>query len=163
MARTFGSPIDLLESVVDRLRGSLSLDEGACYLTLDPSAKARQSADLTYIVAPTSGDFDQGLIEGGAIEQLTTRFGFTVTVQSAMKLDEAGHEATFLSHDSRGVLIAAKNVLKHLTNYDPVDGSGNRICRDPISPMNYSMEKGATHSRGSMTLAFQASFDWDMS
>lgn len=162
MARDKCNPITLLSAVVDRLRAALTLDESACFLSLDPHVKLHSPADLTYVVSPLSGSFNGAMIDGGGDQQVTTETGFTVTIRSYQQLDEAGHDAATLTDTSLGVLQACTQVLQALTTWEPKDGDGNELLRDQMAPTGYEFGKDG-RDKMFLTLAFSTVFDWDLS
>ena len=168
--RNKGDLIAILRAVVTRLRAQLNsgtrpVNESNCYLCLDPNAKKKTASDLVFVVGPSSGSFDEAMIEGGGQEQLTADLYLIVTIQSALQLDEAQREEYFLTDAGLGVLGAGTDVLAALAVWDPSTTSGADTLlqvRDPLMPSGFEFSKEGK-SKGSMTLTFKCKFDWDVS
>jgi len=161
MARDVCNPITLLSAVVTRLRDRLFLDESDCFLSLNPLVKVRGTGSLVYIVSPLSGQFDGMMLDGGGQKQATVNGGLSVTIRSYQQLDEPGHDYTGLQDVSIGVLQAATNVLAALTVWDPLDGDGNQLLRDQLSPYGYEIGKD-DRTKLFMQIGFNTVFDWDL-
>lgn len=160
MARINGDPVVILEKIVARLKTQLSLTDSQCYLTLDPNAKG-YSSDLVYIVSPMSGDFDPSYWEGGGTETLKTDWGISVTIRTAMQLDDAKQQAKFLTDNARGVFPKAKAVIAALAGFDPIDNSGDEQLRDPLIPAGFTLAKQG-YRAGDIIVHFKCNFDWDL-
>jgi len=168
--RNKGDLAAILLAVVTRLRAQLDtaerpVNESNCYLSLDPSARKKTASDLVFVVGPSSGQFDEAMIEGGGVEQLTADIYIIVTIQSALQLDEAQREESFLTDSAMGVLKSATNVLAALATWDPSTTSGGDTLlqvRDPLMPSGFEFSKEGK-SKGSMTLTFKCKFDWNVS
>lgn len=166
MARDKCDPITLLTAVVTRLRSALNIAEAECFISLDPLAKLRSPGDLVFVVSPLSGQFDQGMIEGGGREQVTADTGFTVTIRTYVQLDEAGHDVVALNDRDVGIMQAATDVLSALTLWEPLDASDNLLLRDMLSPSGYEIGKGSGNKNRTETyfqIAFKTVFDWGLS
>lgn len=164
MARGSGKLEDILQAVVDRLIAQIpaTCNAATCYLSLDPDAKpAPNAGSLIYVVAPTSGSFNDGYIDGGGQSQCTVAGGVIVKIHSPMQLDKPQHDEQLLKNATRGVLAAATAALKALVAWSPVLAT-NEITRDPLIPAGFVIGR-SDRSMGFIELTFTCTFDWDLS
>lgn len=164
MPRGSGKLDAILSAIVARLIAQVSgCNAATCYLCLNPDAvPSPNPGDFVYVVAPTGGEFDDALFDGGGQNQATVNAGVIVKIHSPVQLDEARHDAQFLTHSTLGVLEKSRLVMKALADWSPADGGANEITRNPLIPANY----GITHSQrqlGAVELTFHLTYDWDLS
>ena len=161
MARTKGNPVDILKAIVDRLVDQVEeCNDMTCYLALSPDAVAQSAGDFTFVVAPLSGTFDQGYIEGGGQEQMKVDSGIVVKIHSDSHLDHVARDTAFLTAHGQNVLDVARRVLKALSCWSPVKDQ-NHITRDPLTPTSFVLAKSQS-GLGAIEIDFACCFDWDL-
>lgn len=169
MTRNLGLPEDIFDAIVARLISQIPefCTPVSTYQAINPDAIANHPGDLTFVVAPLSGDAPQEYQEGGGEQQLTIFGGVIVKIHSPLQLDEVPRDAYLLAEKSRGLWKVSRHVLAALVNWDPtttdVDGT-NEITRDPLIFAGFSLGKGPRKKRslGSIELHFKVNFDWDI-
>jgi hypothetical protein len=168
VARDVCNPVTLFNAIIARLIAQLSLNESAVLFSIDPHPKAARSpADLTYVVSPLSGSFDDLMIEGGGTAQCTANTGFTITIHSHLQLDEPQQDKYTALDNSLGLIQAGTLVIKALMRsnaaggWEPTDASGNILVRDQIAPAGWEFGK-ENRAHMWMTISFKTVFDWDL-
>lgn len=161
MARDKALPQNVYTAAVDLLRAAITeCTEANCFFCLDPDAVPPAPGQLIYIVSPTSGTFDEGMIDGGGVEQLTVDAGLMVKIHSPLMLDQVGHDSSLLNDESLGLWGKATEVLRALAVQSP-EFEGNPLTRDPLMPHSFAVTK--SHKRlGAIELTFKVSFDWNV-
>lgn len=163
MARDKGDLSSILAAIVARLIDQVTEFNAAnCYLSINPDSLPSGPGEITCVVAPTSGTFDQGMIEGGGDEQNTSDGGVIVKIHSPVQLDEADRDTVFLTDASLGLLSFAKQAMQALSGWSPDDGGGNETTRDPLHPAGYAFQRDG-RKLGACELTFHLKFDWDLS
>ena len=162
MARQKGDPIAIFDGIVERLIDQIDgMTEASCYLSLNPEALPSPGpGDLLLVVAPLSGQFDEGAFEGGGNEMLTFLGGVVVRIYSPLKVDLPGHDSKFLSDQTKGVLEMGRQVMAALSNWSP-ELDDNEQTRDPLIPHGVSYGR-VKQSLGWMEIAFKVNFDWNL-
>lgn len=164
MARTVGKLDDILLAVKRRLIAEIDeCNESTCYLCLDSDENPNPNPGKRfYAIAPLSGEFDLAYFDGGSLNQATVNTGFIVRVYSAIKLDQAGRDSNFLTHEALGILKYTRRVLKKLAGWSPQDeDEENEITRDPLIPSGFVIHK-PKKGLGCIDIEFKLCFDWDL-
>lgn len=168
MARVSGKLDAILAAIVARIIAQVSgANAATCYLCLNPDTlPVPNPGDFVYVVAPTSGRFDDRNWDGGGQDQATVDpAGVVVKIHSALQLDEAQREATFLTDTTHGILEKWRLVVKALTapDWNPAaSGSGDILVRDPLIPADFAMTR-SNRGLGAIEQNFRFSFDLDLS
>lgn len=169
MPRGSGLPEDILDAIVARLIDQIPdlCKPETCYQAIDPDDIGPSLGDVTFVVAPMSGNFPQEYYEGGGLEQLTVFGGVTVKIHSPLQLDQAGRDLIAMIDRPRGLWRVARRVIRALANpeWSPMKGD-NEITRDPLVPAGYDISRGGNRKskrkiRG-IELNFRLNFDWDV-
>lgn len=160
--RDEGTFEEILDAVVNRLLSEMPnhCRKSNTYIALNPDSFNPNSGELTFIVAPLGGTFDQDYMEGGGENQVTTDGGFLVKIHSPLQLDEPQRDSSFLTDKSKGVLRLVRQVLKTLTNWSP-QNAVHVLSRDPVFPSGYSFSR-TERSTGSVEIEFKLKFDWEL-
>lgn len=164
MARDKGLPEDIYDAIVARLieRMPTLCREETTYFAINPDSLANNPGDLTFVVAPMSGNAPEGYQTGGGEQQVTINGGVIVKIHSPLQVDQAPRDAKRMADRGRGLWRVSRHVLAALVNWDPMKGD-NEICRDPLSFLGFNIGKGRKkRSLGSMELHFAVNFDWDI-
>lgn len=162
MARNKALPQNVYVAAVELLRAAIDgCTDANCFFCLDPDAIPATPGELIYVVSPTSGTFDEGMIDGGGVEQLTVEAGLMVKIHSPLMLDQVGQDAELLNNESLGLWLKATEVMAALSLQSPTV-NGNALTRDPLIPHGFAITK--SHKRlGAIELTFKVLFDWDVS
>ncbi len=162
MARDKALPQNVYVAVVDMLRAAIDgCTDANCFFCLDPDAIPPSPGELIYVVSPTSGTFDEGMMDGGGVQQLTVEAGVLVKIHSPLMLDQVGNDTSLLNDESLGLWGKATEVLAALAIQSPTV-AGNAQTRDPLMPHSFSITK--SHKRlGAIEMTFKVLFDWDVS
>lgn len=153
---------DVLDSVADRLRQQLGLSESTCFFSLNPDSPPPVPTDVYLVISPDGGQFDPSMFEGGGEQQLTVETGALVTIHSTTRLDAGGKDKERLTNTSKGILQMMTKVLRALSGYD-LTIDGDTFARTLPSPQGFSKPTKNKETLGSIGLAFNLSFDWDVS
>lgn len=148
MSRTVGKLDVTLQSICDRIIAQVQLSSVAvfkaesCYLSLHPEHVGTSPGNFTCVVCPPeAGNFDEGMMDGGGASQATMHGDIRIGIHSPVQLDELNHEANWLKNASLGIMEIWRQVLKCLTTFDPVDGSGNEQLRDQLMPGGFQIQR----------------------
>jgi hypothetical protein len=163
MARDKGDLGDILTSVVDRLRSEVpGCNEATCYLALNPDAIGNSPGDHIFVVAPMSGQFDEGMWDGGGLEQLTANGGIIVKIHCPILLDDHTKEAALLTDEKLSIIRKANKVIGVLCDpeWSPTKDN-NELTRNPLSPSGYTIDRDSFGRVGGIELSFRCVFDWD--
>src|SRR5262249_30980494 len=94
------------------------------------------------VVAPSSGNFDEPMIEGGGEHQATSGSTIRVKIHSITQLDEFTRDGILLTDTALGLIEIWRQVVSRLmTPWFPTDLSGNILTRDPLMPTGFSFER----------------------
>lgn len=174
MARVDVNQIELFEAVLAHLRTTLSLDERSCYSVVDRhSPGLPHSGDFWVTLSLGSqSEFDDTLIDGGGIEQVTEFVPLIVAGYSRVKLDSTGHDHFLLTDDARGLLAIKKLILRTMTCEDiKCNNDTSTFLRNlpiPASAENPQLLRPANDADaawgiGMVSVTFTCVFDWDLS
>lgn len=165
MARIDKDLTGILESVRKRLTSKLhDANSPNCFIALDPLELYNgRPGDFFYVVSPFSGTFDEGLIDGGGLNQVADEASIAITIHSIQNLDRPDEDAIFLNHADLGLLGRFKEVLRIMVAADLTDDEGNEITFEPVMPKSYSIgrERGENPT-GWIQLVMKVKFDWDL-
>jgi len=162
MARDKALPQNVYTAAVEMLRAAIDgCTDANCFFCLDPDCIPPTPGEFFYVVAPTSGTFDEGMIDGGGIEQLTVEAGLLVKIHSPLMLDQVGRDVELLNNESLGLWSKATEVMAALAVQSPTV-AGNPQTRDPLMPHSFSITKSLKRL-GAIELTFKVLFDWDVS
>ena len=165
MARRDVTAIEVLDSVLLRLRDQLKLDEAHCYDTIRPDVFCIPPGGNYWVtVSWGGGSFDDAMQVGGGQEQTTHDAHVFVSVYTKIALDKTGNDHKLLTEKNRGLLELERKVLKALVAADLTVTDGSTFLRQfvPVlqdDPPVYNTDKQV----GTITLHFGVSFDWDLS
>ncbi len=170
MARAFSTTPDLIfTQIVARLIDQVSnANDSTCYISLDPDdLPAANAGEFIFVVTPAvSGNFDDGLFDGGGQSQTTVRWPVVVTVWSTVIRDASGHDTQFLTHATLGIIAQGTLVLKALAGHDLQDAEDtpSEILAQPIFPSDAALDRRDPPSgKGFIQFGFEVIFDWDLS
>lgn len=165
MARTGqGTLEEILQACVDRIIDQVPLATAAnCYLCLDPDSVPPSSGEFIFAVAPLSGQFEEGMWDGGGLDQATVDSGLIVKIHSPLQLDEPQRDREFLLSNTHSVLKQHRLVIKALCDptWSPMRGE-DEIIRDPIIPGAWSITR-RDRGLGAIEQEFRLNFDMDFS
>ena len=167
MARVDTDQATILLAVVALLIAAVettpTLSPETCFLSLTPEPPSVLSSDVFVTVATTDGVFDDGLLDGGGLNQTTENAGFVVTVFQRQFLDQSSHAVTILTDAARGMLGVKLSILKALSAHDLSLGS-DQLLRNLIAPTKatapYLWNKD--ENIVAMPLYFATEFDWKL-
>lgn len=164
MAYTDTTFATVLTRVVARLQSSLSLTDATCYLTADRRRQPMSPPSVAfYTVAPGPGDFDQGMLDGGGREQLCANPAtLYVTIWTKVQRDEPGHATAMLTDATDGLVALMDGVLESLCTHALLDGSGNEILREPLSPLGWEAPEELSRDLDCLHIRLSAVFDWNL-
>lgn len=164
MARISTTPEVVFQAIVDLLIANIEdATEDTCYLSLDPDLIRSSSSDFVYVVSPNAAcHFDEGLFDGGRLEQVHVTWPVAVTVHTIHNNDYPGEDGEFIGNASYGVMPPITNVAKYFLGADPTNDAGNYILAQPIFPYSGTIDR-PTRSQGSMQLYGSVEFTWDLS
>ena len=161
--RDKGGLDQILQAIVDRLIGQINgLTKATCYHCLDPDALPMSNpGGHIFVVAPTSGTFDEGMYAGGGLETLMASGGIVVKIHAPLNVDEPQREAALLTNLSLGVMGLASKTIKALANpeWSP-QFDEHVLTRDPLIPSGYAITRSDKRV-GAIELTFKCNFDWD--
>jgi hypothetical protein len=164
MPRIATTPKAIVSAVVARIVdqvGGLSAD--TCYVAHPRQAFRVSPGDVFATVWLDGATLDAGQLDGG---QVTAAGSISVTIHSAVLLDQAGRDGLALSDAGRGVLATIDDVLGALALYD-LESAGEKILRRPLRPMEVKAPRGDTstrdlHAAARTVIVFDALFDWEL-
>lgn len=159
-----GLPESIAEAVVTRLRDKLQLQESACFKSLDWESEPPNPSDVWYVVSPfPRGSFDQGMFDGGGLNQATLTGTIIVTIHVANSASQADHDDLALSLRPNGVFVLMRSVLQALCDpTDPLtDGAGNELLRQPLFPQDYEIVR-PSGGHYAVQIGLSAMFDWNL-
>jgi len=167
MARQYGKLETILQSIVDRIIDQLTeatIDN--TYVNFDPDV-TNNPGKFVFVVAPAGGVFDESMIDGGGLAQVTGTTNIVVKIHSPDQRDQSGRAKTSLMDSAAGLAIVHRKLLKALTTFDPVDDDGNEQCRNPLMPGQFHYQRAGAAGQGPRSYSaveqvFVADFDWDM-
>lgn len=170
MPREYGKLEAILQAVVDRLVSYSGLPEATednVYINIDPDAVTSNPGEFVFVVAPSGGQFDEAMMDGGGQAQMTAATNIVVKCHATGQFDQAGRAKEMLANSSTGLIVIHRKLLKALSIWDPTD-SGNEQTRNPIMPGSWSYQRaGGGAGQGPRSYAaveqvFVVDFDWDM-
>lgn len=159
--REFGNYRDILIAIRRRVAEECADgNDRAVYISIDPDfvAPAPNSGTFFYVVSPMNGGFNDAYLVGGGELQATAETGVSVSVYSALQLDQGQHDASFLTNLSLGIVERWRHILAALTNWTPTLNDV-LMTRDPLLPTNFGIKRH-TRALGGIEQAFSLTFDW---
>ena len=168
MARIDVTEADVLLALLTRLRLQLSLDENACFETLDPlDLSVLPSGDFFVSVMQGGGTFEEGMQIGGGASQLMEEARFVITYYTRIKLDRGDRAEHILRHAGRGISAAKRAVLKAITAFDLTVASGAGAGSTFLRQLTTIVSASAPAFDKPLALAYaqldlKLPFDWDL-
>lgn len=163
MALVDGLPGEILEAVAARLRTQLAIDSTKCFISDNPDAEPPSAAEIYYVVSPAvKGSFDASMFSGGAQSLTTVNTMIVITIHRSSQRDEAERGNEMFAHETDGLFVLARPVIKALAGWAPTNASSNINVNQPLFPDNYSVFRNSRDS-SSFQVAFHVQFDWDLS
>lgn len=162
----------VLDAVVERLRDQIEEfnAKNKCFVSLDPEPEEEQRQNVFATVSPIDGDYDRGTFDGAGRYGVLERSGFTVTAFSLVKLDRPDEQYAALQHESRGLLILKKKILKAILvandggTWMPTNASGASLLTDFIAPVRAGFPMAAEFSKhAKLSVTFSANWMWNLS
>jgi hypothetical protein len=120
------------------------------------------SGDITILIGPDGGNFQDDMFAGGGEEQATIETAVEVAIFSSVQLDPTGHDQETLSNESNGVLKILDRVLIALTGHDLLVGD-NQVLRFLLHPQGFHRPRRVPPDLqrvASIAVVFSVSFDW---
>lgn len=158
-------PADVLLAIVERIRAQVPTlnDPSLCYLSLSPQLPMPTTSSIFCQVTPMAGEFESAALDGALAAQCFDATSVLVTIFCGTVLDEAGHDAEWLTHSTLGVLETARLVAKALTGWQAALAAAPSVLltRQPIIPLSHTQPE-REQRMGAIGLVFEVEFDWDL-
>ena len=165
MNRRKTTQAEVLRAVAARLEQTIpGLNKNTILLALEPSPPEFPSHKNFISVCPTEGKFDDGMLDGGGIEQTEEMAGVCVTIFFRTQLDKNNQSENALQDPTSGLLEQKRQVLKHLTCHDLMVGE-DYILTEPMMPTMATAPKSAPKEDrlAFEQIYFTTNFVWDLS
>ncbi len=167
MPRRYGKLEVILQSIVDRIIDQLvEATTANTYINFDPDVTSNPGK-FVFVVAPAGGTFDESMIDGGGLDQVTSTTNIVVKIHSPDQRDQPGRGKTSLIGSTTGLVLIHRKLLRALVAFDPVDEDGNEQCRNPLMPGQFTYQRATQAGQGPRSYSaveqvFVADFDWNM-
>lgn len=155
------------ETVIDRIQARITdqLDDATddnCIISDDPEdLPSEPGGDFFYVVSPPPAHTFTVQFEGGETTQADVRTTVIITAHSIAQQDEPGRAVRWFTDGTYGIFIVTTTLLKALLGHVLLDSDGDEIMNEPIHPSNISWKKNS-RARGSVQIALDINFDWDL-
>src|SRR5690348_9290636 len=91
----------IVARLIDRVKGC---NEATCFLAIDPDSLPTNPGTHVVVVSSASGEFVEGMYDGGALNQLTANGGIIVKISLPTMTDQSGRDAVALTSESLGLI-----------------------------------------------------------
>lgn len=165
----------VLTKVLERIRSqvtytldgvSKNFNETTMFLawSADQAVEAQPSHNYFWgCVVPLQGTPGDAEFAGAGANFLNEYTGCTVLIFTTRRADQAGH-AKHVMADTLGLLAIKRKLLKALTQFIPVDGSGNLLLTSPMQPVSCDPPRRPDGSQvADLAITFTTDFEWDLS
>lgn len=163
--------VEVLLAIVAKIRANVTAlsREPTCFISDSPWPGVEVESNLFCTVAPSEGQFDDGLMDGAGNLGVAEDSMVQVTVYSRIEVDQIERFEKGLTDASRGLLVIKQQILTALAgkNLDggTFRGDSSNLLHEGLRPARASHKtRDPRHADdfASFSLAFRAKFSWDL-
>lgn len=165
----------VLTKILERIRSqvtyvvdgqNVAFNETTMFLAWSADQAAESQPSHNYVwgcVVPLQGTPGDAEFIGAGKNFLNEYTGCTVMFFTTRRADQGGH-AKYVMTDTAGLLAMKRKILKALTEFIPVDGSGNLLLTNPMQPISCDPPRRPDGSQiADLAVTFTTDFEWDLS